>query len=328
MLVQSTTNQTSRKYYSIISSLFFIVVMMVACSPQSDTTGRGVRLVAEVTVTAMVNEVLPTLIVTDTPVRTPEIVSPLERVTVDAAFVLVTPTLPPSKTPTQTPTQTQTPTITPTPANSATPNATALLFPTSVIVPITQAVAAPINEICESSWFWIEPRPPACPLNAPTASQGVFQQFQNGYMVWVEYLDIIYVMYNDGQSPRWSAYRDYFVEGMIEETGNFENAPAPQLWQPRRGFGLLWRTDTGVRNRIGWSVQADEQPYSTQVQRSTDGTIYISQPAGLSVFALFPNGANWDQYVLGANDGIAPQGGVPLGPNGAPLLPTVRPPGL
>jgi hypothetical protein len=305
-----------------------LVSILFACTPSNDV--EGVRLVSESTVTSVSDALLPTLIVTNTPVRTPERPSPLQQVTVDADFVLVTPTLPPSKTPTQTPTHTMTPTVSPTPTITTSPDATAFLFPTSVIVPITQAVAAPIDQVCDSSWFWIQPRPASCPLNLPTASQGVFQQFQNGYMVWVEHVDLIYVMYNDGQLPRWEAQRDYFNEGMTEESSEFDSAPAPNLWQPRRGFGLLWRTNATIRNRIGWAVQEWEQPYSVQVQRATDGTIYVSQPAGSAVFALFTSGNNWDQYIIDNNAppiGATPNAAPIISPGGVPF-PTPRPPGL
>jgi len=307
-----------------ITWVWILSVILVACGNAGDIPS-GPRLLSDVTI-GPATEVLPTLIVTDTPVRlTPEIISPLEQVTVDADFVLVTPTLPPSKTPTQTPTLTQTPTITPTPTTTLTPNATLFLLPTSNIVPVTQAVAVNDNRICESSWFFIQPRPAACPLFPPTASQGVYQEFQNGYMVWVAQQDAIYVLYKDNQRPRWEVQTDFFNEGMERSSSAYDNAPAPNLWQPVRGFGLVWRNDGTIRNRIGWAIEEFEQPYSLQVQVADNGTTFISRP-GNTMFALLANGTNWRIYDgtntpgNGANATLIPPGSVPF--------PTVRPPGL
>lgn len=147
-------------------------------------------------------------------------------------------------------------------------------------------------------------------------------------MVWVGSLNLIYIMYSDGQAPRWMAYRDYFVEGMAETAGEYNNAPAPNLWQPRRGFGLLWRSNPAIRNRIGWAVQEWEQPYSVQIQRAVDGTIYISQPYPNTVFMLFANNTNWQQYGINQSAPLVPI--APSAPDGMPMpppLPTLRPTG-
>lgn len=270
-----------------------LLAVLGACRPAQDVS-TGPRLVAERTLGA--ETPLPVVNLAATPIRlTQEQVSPLSLVTVDAAYVLVTPTLPPSKTPTRTPTFTPTPTISPTPTTTATATATQFLLPTSEIVAVTAQVAAPAARVCDSVWFFREPRPASCPLNPPRVAQGVYQTFQNGYMVWVGGQDAIYVMYNDMQTPRWQVFRDYFQEGMPESAPEYSNAPQSSLWQPRRGFGMLWRANATVRDRIGWATMEWEQGYSVHVQTGSDGAIFISQPANY-VFSLFPNGANWTQY--------------------------------
>jgi hypothetical protein len=215
------------------------------------------------------------------------VLSPLNRVTVDAQFVVVTPTFPPSKTPTPTPTETPTPTATPTATSTTTSTATAFLLPTSEFEEVTQIVPVPNERICDSNWFFIEPRPANCPLYPPNASAGVYQEFENGIMLWVGSLDAIYVLYHDPRLPRWEAYRDFFEEGMAEESTDYAGAPTETLWQPRRGFGLLWRDSALVRNRIGWETQQWEQPYSVQAQTTENGKIFLSTPCS-NVFALFP----------------------------------------
>lgn len=282
------------------STLLLLVVFgLAACAPAADEP-TGPRLVSEVTLAATAtnaNQVLAAQPVT------PEGVSPLQQVTVDAVIV-VTPTLPPSKTPTQTPTVTPTLTVTPTATLTATATQTTFLLPTSEIIAVTDVVAAPALRVCDSQWFFIVPQPASCPLAAPNAAQAVYQEFENGYMVWVSNQDAVYVMYSDAAPPRWEAFRDFFNEGMVEDSSEYVNAPSDTLWQPRRGFGLLWRDNTTVRNRIGWATQQWELPYSVQVQTGNDGSIYISRPT-TGVFSLFPDGNHWQIYG-GDLPGIGP----------------------
>lgn len=299
-----------------------ILWLLAACSTRDEVVS-GPRLVSEVTL-GPATEPLPTRILSPTPLRpTPEVPSVLQAVTVDANFVLVTPTLPPSKTPTLTPTQSLTPTQTPTPTTTVTATATAFVLPTSIIIPVTREVAAAANEVCDSTWFFIQPRPPSCPLNPPNATQAVYQRFQFGHMVWVQSQDAIYVMYDDTLIPRWEVYRDYFNEGMPEVVGEYLSAPGPGLWQPRRGFGLLWRSNQAVRTRIGWATMEWEQPYSVQVQTALDGSIFISQP-GSSIFGLLRGGINWNEYNGTLPAVIAPPPIAPAGPATMPA-PTMIP---
>ena len=301
------------------------MILTGACTGAASDVSTGPRIVSEVTLGPATNAA-PTRVLTATPVPiTPEVLPLLEMVTVDADFVLVTPTLPPSKTPTLTPTLTLTPTISPTPSLTATASMTTFLLPTSVIIPVTQVVAAPASSVCDSTWFFIEPRPASCPVYPPTASQAVYQSFENGYMVWLGNQNAIYVLYNDPIMPRWQVFRDYFAEGMAEFSPDYVAAPRPGVWQPRRGFGLLWRDNAAVRDRIGWGTIEFEQPYSAQVQTANDGAVFISQPT-TGVFTLMPGGSNWSQFST-SFPGLSPAINPATNPGLVPL-PTVRPPGL
>jgi hypothetical protein len=292
---------------------------LAACVPPTDAPNpnNGLKLVSDVTLAPAtpVLQLQPVAQAATIVPPTPEILSPLQQITVDGNFVLVTPTLPPSKTPTLTPTQSLTPTQTPSPTSTLPSSATALVLPTSVIIPITREVAVAAQEVCASTWFFIQPRPASCPMNPPNSSQGVYQTFERGYMVWVGSQDAIYVLYNDATYPRWEASRDYFSEGMPEVVGEYLNAPAPGLWQPRRGFGLLWRSNGTLQARLGWGTMEWEQPYSVSVQTGRDGTLFISRPTG-GIFALMPGNAAWNLY----------DGSMPAGNN--VILPTVISPAV
>lgn len=286
--------------------LVLILMLIAACSSgPSQSVGEGPRLVLDVTVEA--TDPPPTRILSPTPQRTEtplsvEIVSPPEQITVEADFILVTPTLPPSKTPTRTPTVSATPTQTPTPSVTVTATATFQAFPTSIISPVEAPVVQPRPVVCDSQWFFIEPRPAGCPLAPVSATRAVYQTFENGHMIWLAQLDAIYVMYNDATYPRWEVWRDEFDEGEMEFDPSWESPPASHLWQPRRGFGQLWRREAAVRNRIGWATLEWEQPYSAQFQDEDMGTIFMNDPSG-AIFALMPGQSAWQRYAPSVNNG-------------------------
>lgn len=275
--------------------------LLTACAGNTDLGGGGPRLLQDValepTTPGPTRELSPTFtseLPTLNPAITSERQSPLQVVTIQADFVIVTPTLPPSKTPTQTPTITVTPSVTLTPTLTVTSSLTAPVFPTSIIIPVTAPVNVPIVEVCDSTWLYMQPPPAGCPLTPPTASQGVYQTFEYGQMIWVGFMDEIFVMYSDSATmlPRWARFRDTFDEGEPEEDPAYSNPPSSVLWQPRRGFGKLWRDDLfkfQVRDRVGWATMQLEQPYSLQYQQGRDGAIFISRPDG-GVFGLHPTG--------------------------------------
>lgn len=311
-------------------SLFLLLIALVACQPANAPSENGPVLVQEVTLVPSENQPLalmsPTTFQAIRP--TSEVVSPLNQVTADAQFVIVTPTLPPSKTPTPTQTQTQTPTITPTTTMTNTATATAFILPTSELQEATDIASSNADRICDSNWFFIEPEPEGCPLNAPTASAGVYQEFESGYMVWVGSLQAIYVLYTDDNQPRWEVYRDFFDQdnASMAYLDDDPREVAPNLWSPRRGFGLLWEQDIDVRLRIGGATQQWEQPYSAQVQTDSNNSIFISTPSTF-VIGLIGNGTNWQRYYsfFFTPQNTAPNTSVPLGPVGGTIIPTRSP---
>ncbi|HLV36309.1 MAG TPA: hypothetical protein VKY59_14375 [Spirillospora sp.] len=261
----------------------------------------GPRLVQEVTVEPTV--ALPTRAATVTavviPVSTSERVSPLEVATVEGRypeFVLVTPTLPPSKTPTPTAT------ISPTYTATRPPTATVLppLFPTQVQVFITSAAVQPAinsSQSCATGWFFSQPIASACPLGASLTSAASFQQFQQGFMVWVGEQDAIYAVYDSANHPRWQVFKDNFEDGMPEYDPSLVVLQPPYTWQPRRGFGLVWRENPSVRERIGWAVREWEEPYTIRLQIGMDGSVFFEDPRG-GIIVLKPGGQGWDRYIF------------------------------
>lgn len=278
-----------------------ILLLLAACTPERAVIPNGgAQLVQDVTLAPTVAQ--PTRILSPTPspivipVLTSELISPLEVVTLEASFVLVTPTLPPSKTPTITPTQTST--VTSTSRPTLTPNVfVATPFPATTpngVVPLPTAIGVNPVQGCSITWFFKQVVPASCPLNPPLVSSGSFQQFQNGFMLWIGQQDAIYVLYDSANFPRWQVFNDTFEDGMADTDPAYNNAPA-YTWQPRRGFGLLWRNNSALRERLGWAVTEYENPYTTQVQIASDGTIYINEPRD-GIFTLTPGGSEWKRY--------------------------------
>ncbi len=268
------------------------LLFIVACTPDRPALNTGPILLQENTLSAATASATRVLSPTPTPLFVPA-ATDTASATQRSGAERITPTLPPSKTPTRTPTPTRTSSPTATP--SVTPNISLpTLSPTVLpgVVPIPTAIPTnPPAQNCSVPWFFGNSQPASCPLNPPLVSPGSMRQFQGGYMIWVGMQDAIYALYLSATPPRWQVFNDTFQEGMPETDSNFDNAP-PGTWQPQRGFGLVWRSQPGVKDRLGWALTEDEISYTVQVQISSDGLIFISEPGG-SMFSLSPTGNDW-----------------------------------
>lgn len=279
------------------------VMLAAACTPDRIAVNDDPILIEEVTVAPETPSPAPFLNVSPSPTRqiiltpTATVLWALAANTLDSGLVLLTPTLPPSKTPT--PTSTQTATLVATPRPTLPPTIPPVILPATPIpglVPIPTALGAtPVSSIpCSVAWFFTGPAPAVCPLNPPLVSAASFQQFQGGFMLWVGQQDAIYMFYDGATFPRWQVYNDAYQEGIPETDPAFDNAP-PGTWQPRRGFGLLWRTQEALRSRLGWALSDRETAFTTQVQIASDGTIFLLEPRG-GVISLTADGSSWARY--------------------------------
>jgi hypothetical protein len=145
---------------------------------------------------------------------------------------------------------------------------------------IEQPLLIPMQ--CPEIWYF-DPAPGACPAGPPVISTHAEQTFERGRMIWVDAQDRIYVVFDDGGVPTWAQYPDNFREGDQESDETL--VPSPGLLQPVRGFGLIWRSNPRVRDRLGWAttpevafegmVQADsiELSVATLYLRARDGGI-------------------------------------------------------
>jgi hypothetical protein len=148
---------------------------------------------------------------------------------------------------------------------------------------------------CPDTWFFA-PEPDSCPAAPAEFGLGAEQHFEQGTMVWVQSQDLIYVLFADGQSQAWYPYLDEWEEGMPEDDPTI--IPPPGYYQPTRGFGLVWREQTGVRDRLGWAIDT-ESGYETAVQRTSESysDTYIRATDG-NVWRLLPEFSDWEKVLV------------------------------
>jgi hypothetical protein len=146
---------------------------------------------------------------------------------------------------------------------------------------------------CPDSWFF-EPAPDECAASPAILSIGAEEHFERGIMIWVKAQDLIYVLFDDGSSPWWRIYNDEWDAGEPEEDPAL--TPPPGRYQPVRGFGLVWRENQNVRERLGWAIDP-ETGFTAAVQRTSRpkyNDIYI-RALDNKVWRLLPESSGWEK---------------------------------
>lgn len=160
----------------------------------------------------------------------------------------------------------------PTPTHTPTPWPTLTLEPTTVaqIEPSCKETPAPPFDA-----YWAADRALrlalGCPADELRSGFMAEQAFERGYMVWREADRSIFVLYGDGA---WRSFSDHWLEGMPEL--GCEATPPSGLQQPKRGFGLVWCTEPGVKEGLGWAVD-EEQGYTNEWQTFEHGQMMFLQ---------------------------------------------------
>jgi hypothetical protein len=145
---------------------------------------------------------------------------------------------------------------------------------------------------CPDTWFFTN-GPDVCPSSPAIVGDGAEQHFEHGLMLWSGAEDRIYVLFEDpGSFPDWRIYPDEWEEGDPESDPSL--VPPSGMYQPRRGFGLLWREEPGVRDSLGWATD-QEVAFTMSIQRTSFAkynTTYISALDG-GVWELEPEMSGW-----------------------------------
>jgi len=156
---------------------------------------------------------------------------------------------------------------------------------------VEQLLQIPLR--CVEQWFF-DPPPDACAAAPAGLTLQAEQTFEHGRMVWVDALDRVYVIFEDGLQPGWAMYPDEFNEGDPERDDSL--VPPPGLEQPIRGFGLVWRSNPRVRERLGWAL-SPEVPFEGMMQADSVepslATLYLRLRDG-GILALDAQTNEWD----------------------------------
>lgn len=188
----------------------------------------------------------------------------------------VPPTLPPTETavpPTPIPTETTiAPTDTPRPAPTFTPEPTRT--PTPVVVACSYSVNSSFANTYQSFQAQL-----GCPTDNAWTTWSAKESFDKGYMFWQETTDKIFVLYNSGN---WARYDDIWVEGEPEFSCGTQQSPPT----PKRGFGKIWCTKSGVQQGLGYAT-AGESGEDTTMQAFANGFIWQTS---LGRYILFNDG--------------------------------------
>jgi hypothetical protein len=168
-----------------------------------------------------------------------------------------------------------------------------------------------ISTTCNQTWFFSPPPEDGCPGDLPDSMQAVSQPFERGRMFWFSRTGEILVLFGDlptvvGQiegdnpeeetetdsPPAWVRMPDPYIEGEPETDDTI--LPPEGLFQPRRGFGKLWRETPGMRDRLGWAL-SEEIGYEMIFQSEAIGNseqLYFTDELG-AVIRLVPDEQGW-----------------------------------
>jgi hypothetical protein len=129
-----------------------------------------------------------------------------------------------------------------------------------------------------------------------TSAPGAYQAFERGAMIYRGDVRGIYVLCGDAAAgrvyswgPRGAPYfPDPWREG--EEPGGGQG-PAPGLYEPRFGFGKLWRESPGVRACLGYATDPDGTAYTIRTSGHARGyLINAATPQGRFIYSLYISG--------------------------------------
>lgn len=126
----------------------------------------------------------------------------------------------------------------------------------------------------------------ACPTEPEKGIWAGEEAFQGGYMFWRQDDTFLYVLYNNGT---WQGYDDTWTTAEPEwDLHRTTGRPLP----PKRGFGKVWRNNTGVRNGLGWATM-EERGFYGSLQPFQGWPDALEQRPRLLVLY---NDGRWERY--------------------------------
>ncbi len=130
-----------------------------------------------------------------------------------------------------------------------------------------------------------------CPLPGQDFSftQAAAVRFERGQMYWVSQRGgnsmVVVLFYEPDSTISVQIFEDLWRQG-DPETGGLQ--PPAGKFEPRRGFGKVWREQPGVRDRLGWALET-ERIDTASFQGFQQGALLFVQSENL-VWELLNNG--------------------------------------
>jgi hypothetical protein len=161
---------------------------------------------------------------------------------------------------------------------------------TFTLYPISRASNAQVTVLvyCPVTFFFGQGD--GCPTSAAADVGASYQEFENGFMIWRQDTNEIYVFYSDGTAS-YFLQQDYaqLPDPVIKE------APPLDRQIPGGGFGKVWFNAPNVELKLGWAL-SDEQGFTTRVQ----GVAQAREPRPEFAFYLTLPGSE----VIGSGYGL------------------------
>jgi hypothetical protein len=175
-------------------------------------------------------------------------------------------------------------------ANSTIPS-TPLIERTQIVCPVALFFKPGLNS---DPGYYLDPYYGICPSAASANANAVFQQFENGFMVWEEQTGTIYALNNLGTGIAISS-TVYMTYPNVTAT----SSGTPSVSMNAR-FARIWNSSETIRNRLG-NPALKETQYLAEIQSAPFGGA-----DGQRVFISLPNGSVLDYQTSGAWNIILP----------------------
>lgn len=142
-----------------------------------------------------------------------------------------------------------------------------------------------------------------CATGGEESANGVYHEFQRGYMVWVQDTRLIHIFLK-GSELRYSIYPDTYVDGTPEPRSDVVLGEG--LYLPKRGFGRVWR-EQQLASIIGYAVTENEtRLLPVAHQEFKQGRMLFISTDPTNIFVLYgpPDGNNgsWQRFLNGIPD--------------------------
>ncbi len=153
---------------------------------------------------------------------------------------------------------------TPEPSSTPEPSPTSTASPTSTPTGAPLIIPSPGNESTPGPLVTPTGLPALFPTTVVADVPVAEQVFEGGRMFWIRHNRQVWIMVAREDDPNrgdWFCYFDIFVEGEEELDPNL--IPPDGFYQPRRGFGKLWRTKPELKEALGWAKTPEFELTST-----------------------------------------------------------------